>query len=37
MDHPDSQRDAMRLTMQRLGQGGQPPGLRAAKAVLARM
>ena len=29
-----SQRDAMRLTMERLGRGGLPPGLRAAQSVL---
>ena len=34
---PEAQTDAMRLTMQRLGKGGEPPGLRAARAVLARM
>ncbi len=28
---------AMRLTMERLGQGGEPPGLRAARSVLARL
>ena len=27
----------MRLTMERLGQGGEPPGLRAARAVLNRL
>jgi hypothetical protein len=27
----------MRLTMARLGQGGDPPGLRAARSVLAAM
>lgn len=32
---PDAQRAAMALTMERLGQGGDPPGLRAARAVLA--
>ncbi len=31
---PDSQKDAMAVTMQRLGQGGDAPGLRAARAVL---
>lgn len=31
---PQQQDDAMRLTMQRLGQGGEPPGLRAARSVL---
>ncbi|MCB1340485.1 MAG: lipid-A-disaccharide synthase [Pseudooceanicola sp.] len=34
---PGAQADAMALTMQRLGQGGTPPGLRAAEAVLARL
>ncbi len=29
-----SQADAMRLTMERLGRGGPPPGLRAAQSVL---
>lgn len=31
---PAAQHDAMRLTMERLGQGGEDPGLRAARAVL---
>ncbi|MGJ8616597.1 MAG: lipid-A-disaccharide synthase [Sulfitobacter sp.] len=31
---PDAQTAAMALTMQRLGQGGEAPGLRAARAVL---
>lgn len=34
---PDAQNAAMALTMARLGQGGEAPGLRAAKAVLARL
>ncbi|WP_339759451.1 lipid-A-disaccharide synthase [uncultured Sulfitobacter sp.] len=34
---PDAQKDAMALTMARLGQGGEAPGLRAARAVLDRM
>ncbi|SMX35695.1 lipid-A-disaccharide synthase [Maliponia aquimaris] len=34
LDAPQAQAEAMRLTMQRLGQGGEPPGLRAARAVL---
>ncbi|TMM54480.1 lipid-A-disaccharide synthase [Sulfitobacter sabulilitoris] len=34
---PTAQQAAMRTTMERLGQGGEPPGLRAARAVLARM
>ncbi|MBP1804258.1 lipid-A-disaccharide synthase [Rubellimicrobium aerolatum] len=37
LDDPGTQRDAMRLTMERLGQGGEPPGLRAARAILSRM
>lgn len=32
-----AQRDAADLTMQRLGQGGEPPGLRAARSVLAHL
>ena len=35
--HPDAQKAAMALTMERLGQGGENPGLRAARAVLARL
>ncbi|MBL9072415.1 lipid-A-disaccharide synthase [Tabrizicola sp.] len=31
---PSAQRAAMALTMERLGQGGEPPGLRAARSVL---
>ncbi|WP_050927782.1 lipid-A-disaccharide synthase [Aestuariivita boseongensis] len=31
---PEAQKDAMALTMERLGQGGEAPGLRAARAVL---
>jgi len=37
LKHPGAQKDAMRLTMERLGQGGEAPGLRAARAVLARL
>lgn len=37
MRAPDSQRAAMRLTMERLGAGGLPPGLRAAQAILQRL
>jgi lipid-A-disaccharide synthase len=37
MRSPDTQRDAMRLTMDRLGAGGAPPGLRAAQAILDRL
>jgi lipid-A-disaccharide synthase len=36
LDAPGAQAEAMRLTMERLGQGGEPPGLRAARAVVAR-
>lgn len=36
-DDPGEQHSAMRLTMERLGRGGDAPGLRAAKAVLARI
>lgn len=32
-----AQRDAADLTMQRLGQGGEPPGLRAARSVLGHL
>ncbi len=35
--NPEAQREAMTLTMDRLGRGGEAPGLRAARAVLARM
>ncbi|MFY2826504.1 lipid-A-disaccharide synthase [Ruegeria sp. MALMAid1280] len=35
--HPNAQREAMVTTMERLGRGGEAPGLRAAKAVLSRM
>ncbi len=34
MADPSAQSEAMALTMQRLGQGGEAPGLRAAQAVL---
>lgn len=34
---PDLQKAAMSVTMQRLGQGGEAPGLRAARAILARL
>ncbi len=37
LQNPGAPKEAMRLTMERLGQGGEPPGLRAAKAVLARL
>lgn len=32
-----AQMDAMAVTMDRLGRGGEPPGLRAARSVLARL
>ncbi|MHA6262038.1 lipid-A-disaccharide synthase [Arenibacterium sp. CAU 1754] len=34
---PEAQTAAMKTTMQRLGQGGDAPGLRAARAILMRM
>lgn len=34
MDGPEAQVEAMALTMERLGQGGEAPGLRAARAVI---
>jgi lipid-A-disaccharide synthase len=34
MADPSAQKAAMELTMDRLGRGGQPPGLRAARSVL---
>ncbi|GFE50133.1 lipid-A-disaccharide synthase [Roseobacter cerasinus] len=37
MAAPEAQRDAMQVTMQRLGAGGDDPGLRAARAVLSRL
>lgn len=37
LDNPGAQLAAMRLTMERLGRGGEAPGLRAARAVLARL
>jgi len=37
LDDPGKQPDAMRLTMERLGRGGEAPGLRAARAVLNRI
>ncbi|HVG49837.1 MAG TPA: lipid-A-disaccharide synthase [Rubellimicrobium sp.] len=36
LDAPEGQAEAMRLTMERLGQGGEDPGLRAARAILSR-
>ena len=37
LDDPGDQPNAMRLTMDRLGRGGEAPGLRAARAVLERL
>lgn len=37
LNDPQSQRAAMALTMDRLGRGGEPPGLRAARSVLAHL
>ncbi|MGR3320720.1 MAG: lipid-A-disaccharide synthase [Pseudooceanicola sp.] len=37
LDDPRAQAEAMALCMERLGAGGEAPGLRAARAVLARM
>ena len=34
---PAAQATAMQLTMERLGKGGEPPGLRAARSVLAAL
>lgn len=34
IDQPETQRPVLDLTMDRLGRGGEPPGLRAARAVL---
>ncbi|QUS35442.1 lipid-A-disaccharide synthase [Falsirhodobacter algicola] len=36
-DATAGQREAMELTMQRLGEGGEPPGLRAARSVLSAL
>lgn len=37
MAAPEAQQSAMEVTMQRLGEGGDDPGLRAARAVLSRL
>ncbi len=34
LDYPDAQQSAMSVTMDKLGRGGEAPGLRAARAVL---
>ena len=34
LQNPEEQRDALSLTMERLGAGGENPGLRAARAIL---
>ncbi len=36
-EKPGLQQDAMAVTMQRLGRGGEAPGLRAARAILERL
>lgn len=36
MQEPGAQAEAMRLTLDRLGRGDEPPGLRAARAILSR-
>ena len=37
LDEPSAQRAAMEVTMDRLGRGGEEPGLRAARSVLAAL
>jgi lipid-A-disaccharide synthase len=37
MADPSAQKNAMSVTMERLGRGGEPPGLRAARSVLAAL
>ena len=37
LENPSAQEAAMALTIERLGHGGEAPGLRAARAVLARL
>ena len=37
LENPDDQMAAIDLTMERLGQGGEDPGLRAARAVMAAL
>lgn len=37
MGNPAPQRAAFAVTMDRLGRGGEPPGMRAARAILARL
>ncbi|WP_370161219.1 lipid-A-disaccharide synthase [Limimaricola soesokkakensis] len=37
LERPEAQRHALAETMRRLGAGGEPPGLRAARAILDRM
>jgi len=34
LDEPGAQAEALEITMERLGRGGEAPGLRAARAVL---
>ncbi len=37
LSDPEAQSEAMEMTMERLGRGGEDPGLRAARAVLSRL
>ena len=37
LSNPETHRQAMQITMQRLGKGGEPPGLRAARSVLTHL
>ncbi|MEM6634964.1 MAG: lipid-A-disaccharide synthase [Pseudomonadota bacterium] len=37
LQNPEAQIDAMRLTMERLGEGDSPPGVRAAQSVLSAL
>ncbi|EPX86099.1 Lipid A disaccharide synthetase [Rubellimicrobium thermophilum DSM 16684] len=37
LETPQAQAEAMQLTMERLGRGGEAPGLRAARAILSRL
>ena len=37
LKNPQAQQAAMALTMERLGKGGEPPGLRAARSVLSEL
>jgi lipid-A-disaccharide synthase len=37
LSNSETHRQAMQITMQRLGKGGEPPGLRAARSVLTHL